>query len=716
MHTNKRLIELLMIILIIAVGLLVRLEDIRDWEANPQRALYKGEPLLTTFDGYYYLTLSRDLAEHTYQSIDEKRAVPDCPPRPQPPPLLSSIGNFVKLITPLSFNWIAALTPAFLGLLLIFPVYGLGRFYGGPIMAGASSLFALLSFYYVYRSSLGWFDTDCMNVTFAMTAVFTALKFGENTGPRRYFWFGGALLNYVLFLWWWDQTPQVVTAVALLPLATAFCFFYRPPKKECLIFMAILTTGILAILSLKGMDLPIKTVQGILSSYKYISKQVQGDFPNIGISISEQAIPSFKEIVTKTTDSSYTFLLALTGLILLFWKFRMKGIYLAVPAIIAGLSFFFAKRFMIFLAPTLALGSGFLIYQIWLLKNKYRVAVVATPLIVLIMIFPSFQKSMAKTFWPKEPPYIIAGMVEASKKTPKNAVIWAWWDHGYPMIYWSRRATINDGQVHGGERSVFNGLPFTVNNDRLAANFMTFFVVRGINHGTHKVYKACNGDVSKGFNLIKAIMAAGPARARKIIENANLESQGNLKTTDDWLRFFFPRSSRPVYLFLDWRLTVTNYWWFWLGSWNPKIHDGIHPGYLAFYDLIKKGDKITGRTSNSMALEVDLKNGIMRFGNKQAVLKKVFLRYAQKVEAKSYNRENGLIFEANFPRGFGAGMDENMAESLFNRLFLRHMANLKYFEPVSLDTPYFQIWKVKGDQAEDNSSKNFLSKSPLNSS
>ncbi len=697
MNSSKRWIECGLILLILALGLLVRLEDIRDWEAQPQRALYQGEPLLTTFDGYYYLTLARDLAENTYRPVDEKRAVPDCPPRPQPPPLLSEIASLASQISSVSFNWIGAVTPAVLGILLFFPIYGIGRFYGGSVMAASAGLFGIMSFYYVYRSSLGWFDTDCMNVTFAMSAVFFALKFGETKDSKRYLWFAGAIVNYILFLWWWDQTPQVTTVVALLPLVAALVFFYRPSKREGMVFLGLLLAGVLGVLALKGMNLPIKTVQGIVNSYKYISKQVQGDFPNIGVTISEQIIPTLPEIVAKTTDNTVTFFLSLIGLGLLFWRYKVKGIYLAVPALLAALSFFFAKRFMIFLAPTLALGGGFIISEIWALKGRYKVAAPAAVLAALIFVVPSFQKDMTKTFWPKEPPHIIAGMAKAGGVTPDNAVLWAWWDHGYPMIYWAKRATINDGQVHGGERSVFNGLPLAAGNERLAANMMQFFVERGIKNGTHKVYKACGDDAARGFNLIKAVMAAGPDRASELIESARLQPQGTVKTTEDWLRFFFPAQSRPIYLFLDWRLTVTNYWWFWLGSWDPESHDGIHPAYASFYGVKIKDGKIFGASSSGQPMIVDIEKGMLRFGSKEAPIKKLFLRYPKRVETKNYNRQKGLNFEAALTQGYAAAMNDPISKSVFNKLFLRHVFNPGFFEPVVLHTPSYQIWKVKAE-------------------
>ncbi len=676
------------------------MEDLRDWEANPDRALYKGEPLLTTFDGYYYLTLARDLGEGTYRPIDEMRAVPDCPPRPQPPPLLSSIGFVAQKLTGASFNWVGAVTPAVLGLLLFFPVYGIGRFYGGPIMGCVAGLFSLMSFYYVYRSSLGWFDTDCMNVTFAMAAVFFALKFGEVKDRRRYLWFAGALLNYAIFMWWWDQTPQVATVIALLPMVVAMVFFYRPEKKEGIVFLSSLGVLGLAFFFIKGMDLPIKSVEDIVSTYKYISKQVAGDFPNIGVSISEQAIPSLAEIIAKTTDSILAFATGIIGLLFLAYRTRSKAIYLAVPVLLSGLSFFFAKRFMIFLAPTLALGIGcVLVETFYFLKGWSKspfVRIGVLTVLLAILLYPSVQRGFSKTFWPKEPPFLVNGMVIAKEKSPANAVIWAWWDHGYPMIYWARRATINDGQVHGGERSVFNGIPYATNSERLAANLMNFFVHRGIRRGTHLVYDAFDGNTTKGFHFIKEVLAAGPVNAERIIASAGLKPQKGLRTVEDWLAFFFPKPTRPVYLFTDWRLTVTNYWWFWLGTWDPARHDGTHPTYLPFYNTKLESNFITAVQSNGTPLRADIEKGVVAVGRKVVPLKALYIRYPDRLETKSYPAEKGYNLEV-IPGGYSALMSQDIAESVFNKLFLRHRFQEKYFEPVKLKTPLFQIWKVQPD-------------------
>ena len=693
LQTKKKWVEIFLLLLILLVSFYVRIEDLNDWGKRPELAFYKGEPLLTTFDGYYYLTLARDLAEGTYATIDDKRAVPDYPKRPFPPPLLSVMAAMVKKITPFSMNWIGTALPVLLGLLLAVPVYALGRFYGGSSMGLSAVLMALLSHYYVYRSSLGWFDTDCMNVTWATGISYCFLRFGIEKTTKRYIYFGAGIFAYLLFLWWWDSTPQVVTAVTAVPLTVALIFFYRPKAREGLIFYGIITACIFLVLSWKGLDLPVQIFNKISGIYSYIAKESSGFFPNTGISISEQVRPSLEEIVSRTTNSLPVLILSLSGLLWLFYKKPKESLFLSIPLLLSGLSFLFAKRFLIFLSPATALGLGFFISRLWHLKERHRVLIFIAPLAAILIASPAFYRDIKKTFWPKEQPFIIAGMDAAHKKTPENAVIWAWWDHGYPMIYWSRRGTISDGTFHGPERVVYNGLPMATHDFKFSANFMQFFVKRG-ETGIHLFYKALDNNIPKAFFLMKKILAVGPDGALGIIRHAGLKPVDHWKTDEDWLRFFFPETTRPVYLFLDYRLTKINYWWYWFGTWDPKLKDGIHPAfYRSFADIKTMGSHL--KSGNE--LDVDLRDGIAVLGGNAIALKKIIINDGASLNTKEFHK-NGLMYEALLKPDFAVLQDEDFSRSIFNMLFMRTVAAKRYFSPVELNSPFYQLWEVKGDK------------------
>ncbi len=168
---------------------------------------------------------------------------------------------------------------------------------------------------------------------------------------------------------------------------------------------------------------------------------------------------------------------------------------------------------------------------------------------------------------------------------------------------------------------------------------------------------------------------------------------------DQWLCFFFPEKTRPVYLFLDWRLTITSYWWYWLGTWDVKERDGIHPMYKAFYDVHEKNGHVKGNDG----LDIDIEKGEFHMGNQMIGLTHLVRREKQTIQIKPYKRDRGARFEMFIPGRFGAIMDPQFSESVFNKLYLRHTFNPKCFRPVVMGTPSHQLWEVLGDRLQDTS-------------
>ncbi len=106
-------------------------------------------------------------------------------------------------------------------------------------------------------------------------------------------------------------------------------------------------------------------VPHLLGHLKYISKATPGDFPNIGVSISEQAKITFEGVVQISAGNWFLFIAAALGMARFsFVQSPLRGLQLLVPMGLGGLTFLYAKRFGIFLAPFLGLGIGHLLY--WL--------------------------------------------------------------------------------------------------------------------------------------------------------------------------------------------------------------------------------------------------------------------------------------------------------------------------------------------------------------
>ena len=692
---RHRWLEWLGIALILVIALLFRLEDLGAWHEAEQRAFHDGEPIHTTFDAWFYLSLARDLTEGEYQPVDAKRAVPEGRPRPNPPPLISTLAAGLTQITPYSLSWVGAILPPVLGMLLAIPVYALGRYYGGPVAGLTAGLLAVLYPIYLYRSNVGWFDTDPMNVTWAVAAAYLFLRFARTQGPRRYTYFGGGLLVYGLFLWWWDQAPEAVTAITLLPLAVALVFFYRPGRREGMIFYGGLGAAGLGAAAYLGPTGVLDVGRGLWQKFDYIvhSPSADGPFPSIGVSISEQNNLELETLLNATTQEPLPLVLAALGLAALFIRRPRDSLFLASLVVLAAGSYF-ANRFLIFFVPLLALGTGYALALLWQAGKRFRPWHAVVPAVALpFLLWPLYQNNEEQVLWPKQTAPRVAAMKLAGAETPEDAVIWAWWDHGYALHYYARRGTISDGSAHGGERTVYNGIPLVADTHREAANFMRFFVRHGV-PGLREVYTALGGDPAEGLRWVKQILAEGPEAARTRIAEAGLEPVGGRTTPEDWLTFFFPETTRPVYLFLDSRLISTSYWWHWFGTWDIEDGTGHHATYRAYFNI--RRDEAGQLYADG--LRVDPETGYAELGGRRLALSEILIRTNEGIDRKRFTRR-GPRFEMLQGGRFGVLMDSRIADSVFNRLFLRHTGSKHgYFQPVALEAPNFQLWEVGGDR------------------
>jgi hypothetical protein len=691
-RTVLRLVLCISIGLSLAAGMFLRAEDLLAWRQQPQAAFYKETPLLTTFDGFYYARYARDLVEGTYKPLDELRAVPGNPPRPMPPPLLSLLVAGVVKITGASVDWVSTFFPAVFGVLLFFPLFLLGRLWGNNLAGVVAGFSGLCSPYYVNRSRLGWLDTDCGNVTFTMLAVYLAVRTMTTQGRRQYWYLAGLLGNFTLFFLWWDQAANVVVAICMGALALSWLCETGSLRKNVLPVALAVVFVFVFMVFLRGFDFWTSLVSHWLGHLSYISKASPGEFPNIGQSISEQVHIPFDAIVQISAGNWFLFVPAVLGLLLLFIRSPRNGLHLLIPLGLGALAILYAKRFAIFLAPLIGLGIGYLMFWLQdqialrsprlLWKTLFIGACLALPVGLSSLIL----MNISTTFWPVEPPHLIQGMDTAREKTPPGSVIWAWWDHGYPMLYWSRRGAISDGEFHGGELAMINAFALATTDYQQSANWMQFYVTRGA-PGFHRVYQELGG-TPQGLEFIRKVLAAGPEKAAAIIE------QQGLKPQDQWLSFFFPspQERRPLYLFLDERLVGTSYWWYWLGSWDVVEREGVHPVYNAFIQVKRDGNRITGNPSFS----VDLEKGIFSAQKLNMPLSKVVFRDGNQWQENNY-RDVGMIFQYDPVTGWGALCSPEIQESIFNKLFFMGMADVRYFKPVFLRTGIFHIWEVLGE-------------------
>jgi hypothetical protein len=675
-------IPTVLLVLVLLIGFYVRIETLQVWRKMPQNTFFQDQPLLMESDGYYYLRIGRDLV----------RGLPETGiARPSFPPLLSVLTAAIARIPGTSFTWIGSLLAPMIGILAAFPVYFTGRRFGGPVVGLVAALATLLAPFYSYRTNFAYFSTDGLVVLLSMSACYFALRFGTAKSRIRYLDLAGWGVSYLLLLWAWGNTIANATLFCLPPFCVAVALFYRPQRKEAVVFFGALATAVAIAALLKGRQL-LSGFRTLVELYVLPVNPKDDFFPTSGFSVSEIQRFPFAEFAHFASGNVLLLAASFAGLVLLIRRYPKELAIFAAPIILGFSSYFLGARFIIFLTPMMALGLGYLVHVIisrFGEKSKKVLAGVAAVLIGGMLYLAAVPRIL---FQPTVHPAVVAGMKLAGEKTPAEAILWALWDQGYPLQYWAERDVV----AHGGagilaDLAVYNSLPLATNNFRLSANFMKFYEAHGAD-GMEQIYRAVGGDREKGFELIKEVLGAGPEQGKTILASVALSPEGAVKTTDEWLHYLFPSAGRPLYLFLDFTLTRTADIWYWSGTWRGRQEEGRHPLYMSFQGIRKENDELL----SADGLQVNLATGEGTARGKAFRVGEFLIKENDKIVSHSYGVP-GSHLEILAPMHFGAVMDEQIAESVFNVLFVRQEAPTRYFVPVALDAPFYQLWEVHGD-------------------
>ncbi len=717
---------------LVALAFFVRVDDYAHYKANPQICFFQNKPLLSALDGTYYMRYARDLVEGVYTRHDPLRHFE----RRMPPPLMSSLAAGITLLTGWPIEKVAFYLPAWLGVLLIFPVYGFGSLCGDRLCGWIAAAIAAVAPYFVYRSGMGWFDTDCMNVTWAMTTAYLFACFGLNKTLWRYVFLFLGWLTVGLFVWWWDMAPKEAFLIGAMPFGLAVVLFYRPRRWEW-VFVGLALVVIVAVVWVKWpavRSLTHEVSKRIVSRYHFLAATQRGNAPALNVGTSEQLNTSLTFIKDSMTRSWFSFGLALIGLVgMAIKKFR---VFLMLSSLMALslLAILFAQRFVIFLTPLIGLGLGFVISYGWQtasgagqtaeddenrqseirnpkmngpqLNRKARNRIVrgrmlaglSAAALAWTLFWPLHTLITRITVWPKTEAYRIEGLDLLSRHTPSNAVVWAWWDLGYGIQYWGRRKSLFDGEIHGGKLTVYNGIPLAERSERGAANFMCFTATYGVRF-VDRLLKACAMERKQGMAFIRQVFAAGPTGGYALLNKTKLHKvhPWHYKTAKQWIRAFYPDKVRPTYLFLDKFTMDVAYWWYWFGTWDPETHQTKHPMYIPFYGVKMTNEVVTG--DRELRFEVSSGIASYRQGAKvvQVPVHTLFVRTPTEAQIMRNNRP-GAELNVNLEHGFAVLMEPEMGETLFNRLFVRRDPRIKHFKLVVDNAPFFQIWHVGAER------------------
>lgn len=722
MNYSKAIPTVLLCVFIL-IAMVYRSKPIINWPGQPNVYFANQEPVLSNLDGYYYLNNAKRISLGTFSATDPQRAFPTSIMGSVYPSLLAVILHYLSSFLHVSLNWVGVFLPVIFGSLIVIPTFLFSKQLGSTTCVIGSLALAAVSPHFLFKSSVSWLDTDCLNVFFPFLCAFFFMRFGLLTSSIRYVYFIAGLICSFLFLWWWNMSPEAVFFLSLAPALLAILFHYRPPFKEGLCFILILLSFLVLIVSLLDPSVLINIFQTGLQRLIYISKKVPGSFGNMGISIQEQQSLSFYESLLMVFSNLSCAIVGMCGVILLFIRKKNIAIYLIPVTIIGVFSFLFAKRFTIFLTPIYSLGFGYWFFE----ARQYIHRKTIYYLLYSVLLISLFWTTL---FNVAQPNVIFDGnIIEAMQKietsTEHGSVVWSWWDQGHPLVYWSGRKTINDGMVHGGLRNYFTALPLASSNQQFAANFMHFYSKLGTT-GIRDFFSTFNLDMQTGMAHITAILSNGPEVGAEYFDlhlqqkkNNSSPSKNNYDIT-----FFYPEKPENIYLLLDSTMISSSLRWiYWFGTWDSYAKQGLATLpiiRLGNIDLNASKDRINNGFKIDVERELFFVNGITKAPGPYATLytelsPEEYPHRSPKSTVPFEHQFNktlqGKISSKDMLTNYGTYdiistqsnkkvtiIDRNISSTVLLSLFTRPFLNPNnYYKLIENNYPHSQIWQVIGD-------------------
>ncbi len=638
-----------------------------------------GTYLMTTFDAYYFLRLSREFAGGAYDDFDELAGRKF----PKPIPLLSSLLVFIHKISGGSLEKIGFFIPPFLAGFSFLIFFLWGRLIGGNMVFAFSGILFSGSFFWHIRTSFGRFDTDAFIPIFVFILSYLVYKFVEEKERIKKITF---LLAYfatsVLFIIWWLPARYLIIPCFIMPYSLSY-FFYDSNKREKYLKIFFMAMAVIAGFWV-FFDLPLffpdfinKIITEVRSHISLVGKITGGSFADVGNSITELLPVSLNSISNDIAGHPIMLIFFFAGFFLMIKRHFKELIFLILPFML-GLFMFSANRFAIFFLPFYALSVAYCLHFIFNLSymknlsNLQRNGVIATLFIIVFAI------NSYKTFQFRPLPVVTQYDIKIAKsideKASKDAAIWAMWDYGYFLQYYAKRKTFIDGGSQNPDRAFMSSLPFAVNDMPLSSNLIKFFMAH--ESGGLTKLNSLTGSIEKSVSfLIKAL-------SKKEDLQKTCEEFG-IAFDKSWEEYLFPKSD--VYVFLNSAYLDKSYWWYYFASYSKEKNEGIHP-YTLKVNL------------NNAAFDVN--KGLINVGSDILFVKELY-NYVFKpkpgiVTSQRYANEKGLtmlVAQGDFQAYL---MDNFFSQTVFVKLFFFNpMVNNEAFRAISYAPLESGAWKAQ---------------------
>ena len=620
---------------------------------------------MTSMDAYWWLKMARDLDDGRLGKgyNDPTKEYPDLMEYPEGPNLLAKLISLCKNFTDGDYYRAGLLLVPILAGLFVFPLYLYFRTLGFGTSAILGGLIGSFSAAYYERTMMGRVDTDLLNIFFpiAVSSLIILITKEKTYRANILYAFLAGIAMY-LFNWWYQQ-PGIILFYLFFIILYLFLIRLEWKQAALVLFVFLLASGPGYVLKSVG------SLRNFLEAYLFPQPTGQIVWPDIMIVIRE----SWNIDLIKKLKMLHGFLpIVFTGFAGLLYLYitRFRQMIPITPLIVLGAwSLVGPKRFTMYLAPFIGIGTGVLIEVLGRYageKLRFRPLLISLFSVSLMFIlFFSTAVFTGYTYVPElpiVPALSIRSFLEIKKIVPKHSAMLTWWDYGYPLMEIGEFATYHDGGIHGGIRSTLVAKAISSPRQEDMVSMLSYLDEFGFDH-------------------LNSLILQDKVTADSMME----------------LVFSHPKNFKGENVYVLYTEDMINKFGgiSYFGTWDfhQKSSHSMRYQYLTCFSL---ADNIMTCKGG----KVDLNRGTMSNLSSEFPLKAVlFVNDGYVINQKHYDFDPGYYLQVLMKNNkiFNVQvLDERLFQTNFNQQYLLGNYDRRYFEEVYNNFPVARVLKLKG--------------------
>ena len=662
--------------------------------------MWNDQLMINTNDGYFWATGAKDLVANVFR---------DNPRVPGVEYGLVYFTYFLSQVLPFSLDTIILYMPAVIASLIVVPIILLADLYGKALLGFFAALLASITWSFYNRTMIGYYDSDLFALLFP---VFITYFFMRSVLTESLLSTMVAALLILLYYYAYDSSQTVVYGMGIgyiiyllifsrksehiyhqiilisvsmlyidwqlrvLLLIIAFGVIYKGFLKEKKVQMGVALFTVLLFLYFGHV---FNSIWYKIFSYVEtgVDKSSSLEFFQVHQTIREAGKIPFETFANRISGSTFSFVIALIGYILLIIK--RKEFLLFLPLI--GIGFFAyvgGLRFTVYAVPAMAMGAVYFFYfftQQVISEKKYQyMAIVGATLLLLYPNISHIVDYKVPTVLNKQEVIDLEKLKTVS--TPKDYTL-TWWDYGYPVWYYSNTNTLIDGGKHNHDNYLISKILFSTSS-QLTANLARVSVEGYVQNNS------LNSEIiDNSFNAIvdTIFKDKNPTTVLKELSSSGYKA---------------PKKTRDIFLYFPYRIlnifpTVG------LFS-NINLKTGNKKRNIIFYPTKPTNEK-NGQVVMANGIVLDMINGEVSIGSQKVKVRNVDIvtlgkNALSKVQAQLFHIDGkmSVIFMKNYNKMIV--MDNVTYNSAYVQMFMLGKYDKNLFELV-VSSPYSKIYKVK---------------------